>query len=244
MHSAIRIVTFLVFGVFVALGNVGNLVLAFILISSIYLIGHPHLFEVNWRMVKRMRWLFLSIFIIYLWFTPGLELIPELGSWSPSVPGTQQGIMRILSLVLIVFGVNLLVKTDSQENLTSALIWLLTPLRWLRLPHEKLAIRMSLTFSLISEVQYLHELKKKNQNSRVKQTQLMEADNNTKPNLMQRLDAIGTYAADLMQAVLDKSLEMSSQDIKLAERLKPPSYQWAYPVILIFAFMISDSVIG
>jgi energy-coupling factor transport system permease protein len=236
MHPVIRIVTFLVFGIFLAFGDARHVGLGLALLTLFYLSGQYHLLSSNWRMLKRMRWLFLSILVVYLWFTPGQRIFQSLGAWSPTWQGLLTGGLRVGSLILIVMAVNALIKSVSQERMTGALMWLLAPLRYVGLPQERLALRVSMTFSLIGETQYVHDLMKR---SSVQQPLQEKA-----PSLSQRLDKIGQYAADILQAVLDKAAQSPLNSIQLPQENNPPVWQWSFPIILCGVFIIVPRILA
>jgi len=152
MHAVIKIVCFLVFATAMVMGAKLVLLAGFILVASLYLFelvqGMPTQLHNALKMLKRLRWLFLSILVVYLFFTPGILLLPDV-LWGPTQEGLIQGLVRIVVLVLIVAAVNVLIGSTGQAEFLSAVSWCLQPLSWLGLSHERLAVRISLTLATV-----------------------------------------------------------------------------------------------
>jgi energy-coupling factor transporter transmembrane protein EcfT len=236
MHPVIRIVTFLVFTLFVAFGGYPQLIFSVVALGLFYGLAHPHFpWRASWQMLKRMRWLFLSMLVLYFWFTPGREVFPELEKLSPSWQGIQIGCLRMGSLVMIVTAVNIIIKSTSTELLTGALLWLLAPLRFIGLPYERLAVRIVLTFNMISEIQYEFDLLKRARN-------LPGESTTEKPaallRFFNRLDRLGGFGANLIANILVRAKQIGMQSIELPAEPAPPLYQWLVPGILFVGYFL------
>ena len=145
MHPVIRIVSFLILAGFVAFGGIYEIALGFVLVLSVILYRRLQSIELSTRIIKRMRWLFLSILIVYLWFTPGEPLLPIESDFMPTLQGLQTGLLRVFSLILIIFAVNYFISTIARHRLVQAIIWLLYPLNWIAIDTRQLALRIALT---------------------------------------------------------------------------------------------------
>ncbi|MFP4080512.1 MAG: CbiQ family ECF transporter T component [Ectothiorhodospira sp.] len=106
-------------------------------------------------MALRLKWLFLSIVLIFGWFTPGLSLFPVLGPFSPSIQGLTQGLERALVLLLAVGAVVWLLAGTPRERMVQGLLWLTHPLCLLGFPRERFAVRLVLTLEALPRVQRL-----------------------------------------------------------------------------------------
>jgi len=69
------------------------------------------------RMLKRLRWLLLAIFLVYGWWTPGISLWPAAGALSPTIEGLYLGMLRVLALIAIIAAVHLLLQSTPREAL-------------------------------------------------------------------------------------------------------------------------------
>jgi len=235
MHPVIRIVTFLVFTLFVAFGGYSQLVFSIAMLGVFYALTHTHFpWRTSWIMLKRMRWLFLSMMVVYFWFTPGREVFPALEGFSPSWQGIQIGGLRIGSLVVIVTAVNIIIRSTSTELMTSGLLWLLAPLRYVGLPHERLALRIVLTFNMISEIQYEFDLLKREKNEVVPSGDKMQS---LSKRFFYRLDRVGRFGGGLIGNILVRAEKAGEQPIELPAEPAPPLFQWGLPLLLISGFI-------
>ena len=236
MHPVIRIVTFLVFTLCVVFGGYAQLLFSLAVLTLFYLLVQSPgvLWRSSWQMLKRMRWLFLSMVVIYFWFTPGKEAIPLMADYSPTWQGIQMALYRIGSLVVIVVAVNIVIKSTPKEIITAGLLWLLVPLRFVGLPHERLAVRIVLTFHMISEIQYEYDLLKR---SKGLNGPMGMQSHQAGPRFLQRLDQLGALGANLFSSVLDKAQQTSGQALELPTESPPPFYQWGLPILLAGGFL-------
>ena len=107
------------------------------------------------RGLARLRWFYLSIAVLYLWFTPGSPLAPALGAWSPSLQGLAQGLGRVAVLVLLLTAVRLLFHTSRRDELVAAIAWWSRPLTPLGLDPARLGLRLVLALELLPRLQQL-----------------------------------------------------------------------------------------
>ena len=235
MHPVIRIVTFLVFTLFVAFGGYPQLwfSLAVLVLFRLLVQSTPLLWSSSWNMLRRMRWLFLSMLVIYFWFTPGQAVLTSVADYSPTWQGIQMAGYRIGSLIVIVVAVNIVIKSTPKELITSGLLWLLAPLRYAGLPHERLAVRIVLTFNMISEIQYEYDLLKRTKGV----SEPRGEDKQNAGGFLQRLDRFGELGANLFTNAVDKAQHSTEQLIDLPAESAPPVSQWGLPLVLAGGFM-------
>lgn len=101
--------------------------------------------------LKRMRWFFVSIFLIYALGTPG-ELVPRFPfSVAPSYEGLQLGLLQISRLIIALATLTVLLATSTKAELMLALHVLLKPLRYLGLDAERFSLRLLLTLNYVDE---------------------------------------------------------------------------------------------
>jgi hypothetical protein len=241
MHAVIKIICFLVFGASMASGHQPVLLAGAVLVVGLYLYELGKGISTNLhnviKMLKRLRWLFLSILIIYLFFTPGVLLWPDV-LWGPTQEGLWQGLMRIAVLVLIVAAVNVLIGSTGQAEFLSAVSWCLQPLSWLGLSHERLAVRISLTLETVGVLRaaYRHEPR----NAVVSQAE--SATSETKSSAP-KLSAIANTAHRLFAKVIDDAQNTPLQTIALPEESRPPLWQWVIPVLLAILLVVVNLVL-
>jgi len=103
------------------------------------------------RVVRRMRWLFISLLIIYAFTTPG-EYIPELLAYaSPTYEGCVLGLLQITKLLIALASLSLLFASSSKQDLIAGLYMLLTPLKLFGLNVERFSARLMLTLDYVEE---------------------------------------------------------------------------------------------
>lgn len=225
MHAVIKIICFLIFGAAMATGSGPLLLAGFALVTALYLSellrGVSTQLPNAWKMLKRLRWLFLSILIVYLFFTPGVLLFPDV-LWGPTQEGLLQGFLRIAVLVLIVAAVNVLIGSTEQAEFLSAVSWCLQPLSWLGLSHERLAVRISLTLQAVGVLRqtYRHDPR--------------AAPPETEPTRFEpKLMTIASTAHRLFAKVVEEAEHEQVHIITLPEETRPPLWQWLIPALLV-----------
>lgn len=101
------------------------------------------------RVVMRMRWLFISILIIYGFGTPG-ELIPPFPlDLAPTFDGLQLGLLHIEKITIALATLHILFITGSKQDLILGLYLLLSPLKYIGLNIEKFTVRLFLTLEYV-----------------------------------------------------------------------------------------------
>lgn len=99
------------------------------------------------RMLRRARWLLLSLMLIYSFATPGDAAIPALGTLSPTLQGLRAGGMQAWRLALLLALLALLLHACPRETLLNGIYTLLRPFRLLGVNPERIAVRLWLTLS-------------------------------------------------------------------------------------------------
>lgn len=204
-----------------SLGGFADHGLAAMVIIVGYLVAGVTHFEHARKMLFRMRWLFLSLLIVYFWFTPGTSLIPAWSEWTPSIEGVVTGVLRMLTLVLLVLAVSLLIQATPRESMVSAIIWLLSPMRVIGISTDRFAVRLMLTLEKVTEVQDLY-------GEQSRDISVTEG----------KFSAYGRLMLGLFQNVIERSEQSVPKDIKVPEQSSPVWYQWLFPVGLGLGFFL------
>lgn len=216
MHPVIRLTSFLCFAAALAWGG-ETLLWAAIVVLAILL---WHLRErVEWlrlyQMIRRLRFLLLSLMVLYLWFTPGDTVWPALGRWSPTDAGMALALHRAAVLVLMVAAAHMLLRTTATGELIAALAWLGRPLRGLGFSAERFGLRLTLTLASMVEVQTL----------------VREARPRLAPGpRLQRLAALG---AEVFAAVERRARDHVLTPVEVPESTSPPFWQWWLPATMV-----------
>lgn len=157
LHPVIRVATLLVMATTTALGDALHVLGMAALVALAYVLTPGVALGPALLMLRRMRWFFVSLALLFFWFTPGAPLVAEWAAvpWAPSIEGLRLGLTRIAALLIIVFAVTLLLQTTNRQELVRAIIalgWPLPP--GLR---ARLAVRMTLVLENVAAVQALVE---------------------------------------------------------------------------------------
>jgi hypothetical protein len=229
VHPVIRIVIFLIFAGFVSLAGSSQLIVGALLLVTLYCLAKPAYLISAFGMIRRMRWFFLSIFIIYSWLTPGQAVafpFTAYASWLPTTEGIVSGLMRAASLSLILMGVNLLLRCTSRQQLVMALYWLASPLRVLGISRERLSIRIALVLEMIGEVQEVVRDAFAEVRGRVRS-----------------LDDIGAFAAGVFHKVTRHAENMPVNSITIDGCHAPAALQWLLPVMMCMMFVAAGLIL-
>ncbi len=214
MHPVIRIAVFLVAAAFLA--RAAPFVI--LVVAGGLVLAQSRIPTANWRtplaLLRRLRWLLVSMLIVYGWFLPGTALWPALGAASPTLEGLREGLLRGGALLLIALAARLLMLATSRPQLLAALYWLARPLRFIGVPQERLAIRLALTLEAVPQLSAI-----------------------MRPALYQGLDGnaaarFGQIVARAVQGALDQAARLEGSAVAVVTGSPPPLYQWLYPLTL------------
>lgn len=176
-------------------------------------------------MVGRLKWFFVSIILVFGWFTPGTPLLPLAGELLPSREGLVLGLQRSLVLVLAVGAVVWLLKTTRRDELVKGLLWLTRPLALLGFPRERFAVRLVLTLEALPHVGLL---------AREARVSVQGAPRS----LGARLQGLGERAAGLFQGVLNQAHQAPLEPIHLTPMAAPGWRDWLGLALVILPLVL------
>jgi energy-coupling factor transport system permease protein len=215
VHPLIRLHSLLVFILLLALGDGSALPPALLVLALSYAgTGTAHLAGLL-GLVRRIRWLLLSILVLYGWWTPGTLLWEGFGSHGPTLEGLRQGGVRVGVLLAIVAAVHWMMSVTGRDDLLGALVRLTAPLRWLGVDHQRLAVRMQLTLEAVPRVQALA---------------LRPAPGGNGEGT--RLARLAARARGLYGAVLAEAGTVEPGIREVPDTGRVPAWQWTVPVAL------------
>lgn len=140
LHPATQIIAWCVLVADMQFLKSGSLLLAagFVLLAAFILARHKLM-----QLLRRTRWIMLSLWLIYAYTTPGDALF-EL-PLAPSVEGLQEGGLQMMRLMAALAGLAILLDRLHRQQLISGLYSLFAPLQYLGLSRERFAVRLALT---------------------------------------------------------------------------------------------------
>lgn len=221
-------------GVFLVAADPIHLLITLAMVSLGYALGPASDFHFSIRLLLRLKWLFLSILLIYIILTPGRSLFVVTGAYI-TVEGVIQGLLRVGSLAVLITAVNLLIRPAGQDELIFAIIWLLSPLRRLGLPVDRLAVRMVLTLNYVHEFQNLLVTEKMSE----VESAVSYVENRTEVaakvkqwGITQRLTALADKAVNTLMVVIERTSAATCHEILPPRQMLPNYTQWLYPLML------------
>jgi energy-coupling factor transporter transmembrane protein EcfT len=108
------------------------------------------------QLLRRTRWIMLSLLMIYAYTTPGQPLLDVFGMISPSREGLSNGMLQLTRLLAALAGLAILLDRLHRQQLIAGLYSLFAPLRLIGLSRERVAVRLALTLHY-AEVAMLRE---------------------------------------------------------------------------------------
>ena len=97
------------------------------------------------QLLRRTRWIMLSLLLIYAYSTPGQSLSESLGIFSPSLEGLADGVLQLTRLLAALAGLAVLLGNLHRQQLIAGLYTLFAPLQWIGLSRKRFAVRLALT---------------------------------------------------------------------------------------------------
>lgn len=149
MHPLVKILYFILLLLLTSFAGGTELFLLLMVFCLLFLLLKNNSFLVA---ARRMRWLFLSLLVIYAFGTPG-ELIPMFPvNFAPTFEGVQLGWIQIEKLLIALAALSLLLISTSREQMLLGLYMLLIPFKFIGLNVERFAARLMLTLDYVEEL--------------------------------------------------------------------------------------------
>lgn len=169
-----------------------------------------------WRAVKKLRFFYLSLFLLYGWFYGGEPVWPALGDWSPAFDGLIEACLRVAALILFLAWFFVLIRSLSRNDLLCGIRQLIAPLGLLRVDTQRVALRMVLTLDALADVNAIvAEVRQRYPGGKA-------------------IRRWADVAADVLAATLreaDAATERHAPAMPSQPRI-PPWYQWSAPVLV------------
>lgn len=96
-------------------------------------------------LLRRTRWIMLSLLLIYAYSTPGEAVWAPLAQFSPTYEGLDDGLLQLCRLLFVLASLSILLNSLPQQQLVGGLYTLSYPLRTVGLSRERFAVRLALT---------------------------------------------------------------------------------------------------
>ena len=127
----------------------------FILVIII-LLNNPYHFL---RSVRRFKWFFLVMIVIFAFNTPGEHIATWPFEVSPTYEGLKAGSTQLLRIVVMLAGLSLVLTLNTKQQLISGFYFLFLPLKYLGVKVERFAARLWLTLHYVEQQNEQHAIK-------------------------------------------------------------------------------------
>jgi len=214
MHPTIRLASFII--LVIGLTMLNYLIFISAIISIALLCRKYCTLKAILPLLKRLRWLFLSLFILNLWFNaPEFTILPD-------ITGLTIAVQRTTVLIIIVVAAHLLIITTPTDTLIATLNWWFSPLEKLGVSTEKLAVRLALVIDTLESVKNLYP--QQPTTTSIPRHPLKKISDS----LSQLFVEIFVHAESEPLRVLD-----------IPQLQSPPVWQWSFPFLLILLIIIN-----
>lgn len=155
--------------------------------------------------LKRFKWLFLVLMVIYAFNTPGEHIHGWPHYYSPTYEGVVAGVSQAIRILVILAIISWIMAVNTKQQLVSGFYFILSPFKFFGLQVERFAARLWLTL-------YYVELQDQPKN---------------KESLMVRLQTISKFKFDyeLVQINKPASNDIGQNNLEVIE-FKVPRFQF------------------
>jgi energy-coupling factor transporter transmembrane protein EcfT len=101
------------------------------------------------RALKRFRWLFLVMLLIFAFNTPGEHLLNWPFAMSPTYEGLISGLTQTTRITAMLAAISLILASNTRQQLISGFYFTFLPLKYLGLEVERFAARLWLTLHYV-----------------------------------------------------------------------------------------------
>jgi energy-coupling factor transport system permease protein len=105
------------------------------------------------RAIKRLKWFFLVLIIIFAFNTPGEYMMLPALPISPTYEGLIAGCTQALRIILMLAALSLILACNTRQQLISGFYFICSPLKYLGLEVERFAARLWLTLHYVETQQ-------------------------------------------------------------------------------------------
>lgn len=215
MHAVIRILCLLVFSVSVIYGNAVDLLFAFLILLSLYLRNKSLDWKTAWHYLRQIRWLLLTIILLYSWATPGQPLFSQYATYSPSQEGILLGIERGISLIFMLAAVYGVLNSMPRQELLAALLFLLRVLPLSVETRTRIAVRVMLSLELLPQIRGY-----------------VSAAMQQIPGVQKSRWYQASWLSNVFEQLLQEMEQKEPTWIELPGQQPIPLIQWGYPLLL------------
>ena len=126
--------------------NISELLFLFAALFAAIQFSHQSQFL---RSIKRFKWFFLVMIVIFAFNTPGEHLAAWPFSISPTYEGLMAGLTQTLRICVMLAALSLIIAANTRQQLISGFYFIFSPFKYLGLEVERFAARLWLTLHYV-----------------------------------------------------------------------------------------------
>jgi energy-coupling factor transporter transmembrane protein EcfT len=146
INIIIQLLSFFILAIIVNQLNLKTLSIILFIFIVIVIFTKTHQFL---RAIKRFKWFFLVMIVIFAFNTPGEHLAQWPFPLSPTYEGIRAGFTQTLRIVVMLAALSLILAFNTRQQLISGFYFLFLPLKYLGLEVERFAVRLWLTLHYV-----------------------------------------------------------------------------------------------
>ena len=141
-----QLLAFFTLAIVINLLNISALLFLFAALFAAIQFSHQSQFL---RSIKRFKWFFLVMMVIFAFNTPG----EHIASWpfiiSPTYEGLTAGLTQTLRICVMLAAISLIIATNTRQQLISGFYFTFSPFKYLGIEVERFAARLWLTLHYV-----------------------------------------------------------------------------------------------
>ncbi len=222
LHPVVRVTSLIVAATAIALGDGYVLASGLLLLFALYYyLGFGYL-RAAWPFIRRLRWFFVSILILYGFFGPGGSGSGLQFSWA----GVGDGLIRVGALAAIAAAVSLMLQTTARDDLFRAIYFLASALPLGREIRARLALRITLTLDAVDQVRATWDAHRPTRTPGERVT------------LRARIGEWSGAMSQMLDFAIAQADAQAPRELTIAQVRPPPAWQWLVPLGLAVLFAV------
>lgn len=102
-----------------------------------------------YRLLKRLKWFFIILLLIYMFTTPGEYILAWPFTFQPTYEGVWMGFAQVLRIALIIAMLSIIYQQNTKKALVSGLYACMQPLSYIGVDVDRFAVRLWLTLNYV-----------------------------------------------------------------------------------------------
>ncbi|MFW5432087.1 MAG: CbiQ family ECF transporter T component [Methylophilaceae bacterium] len=146
INTMTQLVALIVFALILNMCSLNTLLL--MLVTFLFLLTYQknnHFY----RLMKRLKWFYLVMFIIFVFNTPGEHMVSWSYSVKPTYEGLQVGLKQLLRITLMLAVLSLILAHNTTQQLISGIYFMMKPLASIGIDVKRFAARLWLTLHYV-----------------------------------------------------------------------------------------------